>query len=378
MVDSQTRLRGSAAVSMGTHGALLGAYLLLRTATATSQPALTRIELMDLRPAPVEAPATEPAQRLPRHIKDFLRLALPQFRPSVASQEPLEAPREKAQALQDVRVAPSLKIDSRSLGRAPSVRLDGPRLERAASSSLSDVSADAGARRPTDLTPADVRPDIELDAVGRRAVRGPAAPSIRIDPNARVTRTGGLGEVASLPPAPRGTAPGAVGGERGIKLVDGAGPRGAGRLPPPVIGYGRGSGGGLSLRERPLERPRAAKMPEEDPAAQPRAEKLLAAKSNKAVELSGPLAKRKILSMPLPEYPSWAKERGVEAEVSIRFFVSTEGRVRDRTLIERTSGYEEIDRACVEALKKWSFIALEQGAEGGDQWGIVTFRFRLK
>jgi TonB family protein len=116
------------------------------------------------------------------------------------------------------------------------------------------------------------------------------------------------------------------------------------------------------------------------PATSPATEKLQATldSKNKSVEISGPLAQRKIVSMPLPSYPQWAKSRGIEAEVVIRFFVSGEGKVRDRMILERTSGYRELDQLSMEALKKWIFAPLDSGSEEADQWGIITFRFRLK
>jgi len=100
--------------------------------------------------------------------------------------------------------------------------------------------------------------------------------------------------------------------------------------------------------------------------------------SNKSVEISGPLAKRKVVSYILPKYPGWAKDRGIEAEAVIRFFVSSEGHVRDRLILERTSGYRELDQLCMEALKQWLFAALPAERGKADQWGVITFRFRLQ
>ena len=94
---------------------------------------------------------------------------------------------------------------------------------------------------------------------------------------------------------------------------------------------------------------------------------------------SNPLAQRKVVNYELPKYPGWARDKGIEAEVVIRFFVSQEGHVRDRLILERTSGYPELDKISMKALKKWLFAALPaERAQEGDQWGIITFRFRLK
>ncbi|GAI25413.1 unnamed protein product, partial [marine sediment metagenome] len=39
-------------------------------------------------------------------------------------------------------------------------------------------------------------------------------------------------------------------------------------------------------------------------------------------------------------------------------------------------GYSKLDRLAMEAIKRWVFEPLE--TNGGDQWGIITFRYLLK
>ena len=141
------------------------------------------------------------------------------------------------------------------------------------------------------------------------------------------------------------------------------------------VGYGRGTG--ISLADKPVGRPGSGTMIE--PVAQKKAaESKMAVEKvakHKGLEISGPLAGRKILSLSLPKYPDWAREKEIEADVVIRFFVSADGRVMDRMILERTSGYPELDQLSMDALKKFVFVPL-QGED--DQWGIITFRFRLK
>ncbi len=95
---------------------------------------------------------------------------------------------------------------------------------------------------------------------------------------------------------------------------------------------------------------------------------------NKKVEIEGPLSGRKVVKSYIPEFPSWAKEKGIlEASVAIRFYVDSYGRVMDSMKIEITSGYGALDRLSIDALKKWVFAPLLDSTQ--KQWGVITFRF---
>ena len=77
----------------------------------------------------------------------------------------------------------------------------------------------------------------------------------------------------------------------------------------------------------------------------------------------------------MPVYPDWARAQNIEADVVVRFYVSCDGKVRDKLYLERTSGYSKLDKLVMEALKKWVF---EPVKSGGDQWGVVTVRYLLE
>ncbi|MBI4386050.1 MAG: TonB family protein [Elusimicrobia bacterium] len=97
----------------------------------------------------------------------------------------------------------------------------------------------------------------------------------------------------------------------------------------------------------------------------------------KAVEIEGPLSKRKVTAYELPQFPAWLAVRGVaEAEVRIRFLVNPGGEVLPSMRVEQTSGFGALDRLAMESLKRWRFEGLA-GATG-NQWGIITFRFILE
>lgn len=93
------------------------------------------------------------------------------------------------------------------------------------------------------------------------------------------------------------------------------------------------------------------------------------------VEISGSIAGRKILSKIIPQYPSWAAERGVEAVITIKVEVEPDGTVRRNVLVIGTSGYPNWDNIVKEAVLTWKFEALPQNVI---QSGYITFKFVLE
>lgn len=94
------------------------------------------------------------------------------------------------------------------------------------------------------------------------------------------------------------------------------------------------------------------------------------------VQITGQLSKRGKKKTFLPVYPAWAEKEGIEADVAIRFTVSSQGEVID-AYIERTSGYKELDKLALIAIRNWVFVPLPEDATQENQWGIITFKFRL-
>ncbi len=374
MAADAQRVQQSALISTGFHAAVFGAYILLKL----SQPAqnnliITRVEFLDLRP-PAEAPPPPSAAQAPRGLRDFIRMAMPSFKPR--SQEPQDVDIPKDRLQEAVLPQAQRLIDRGQLERGPSLRIDAADVRRPASSQLSDIAAKPAAA-PSSMASIQAPPaSISLDAVGRSAAR-PSGPAIRIDPGATIKRSGAsFGEIAPARSGPRASAGPAAAGAA-IDLSESPGPA---RRPSPAprlpIGYGRGSGS-ISLQDGPVSGSGRRALPAE-PIPKPKAAEAKVAEvniSNKGMEISGPLAGRKILSAVLPRYPDWARAQGVQAEVTIRFFVSPEGFVLERMMLERTSGYKELDDLSMEALRQMRFVPLAGSQE--DQWGSITFRFRL-
>jgi TonB family protein len=93
--------------------------------------------------------------------------------------------------------------------------------------------------------------------------------------------------------------------------------------------------------------------------------------------LAGPIADRRIVSYARPVYPDWAKQEGVEGSVTLYFLVLPDGNVRENVMVQKTAGFQDFDTNAVEALRAWRFASLPAGRTG-DQWGTITFHYRLR
>lgn len=91
-------------------------------------------------------------------------------------------------------------------------------------------------------------------------------------------------------------------------------------------------------------------------------------------EITGPGGTRQIISKVIPEYPAWAEQQNIEANVKIKIWVNKDGIVFSTEVFE-TSGYRKLDILAEETLKKWKFSNIEEDI---NVWAVVTFKFRLK
>jgi len=93
--------------------------------------------------------------------------------------------------------------------------------------------------------------------------------------------------------------------------------------------------------------------------------------------LMGPVADRPVLFYRLPVYPDWAKQEAVEGSVTLYFVVRPDGTVKENVLVQKTAGFGDFDENARVALRSWRFEALK-GGRTGEQWGTITFHFRLQ
>ncbi len=79
---------------------------------------------------------------------------------------------------------------------------------------------------------------------------------------------------------------------------------------------------------------------------------------------------------PLPRYPPLAREKGYEGTVYLRVLVRADGRVGQLT-IDRSSGYEILDREAVNSVKGWAFLPAKKGGKPVESWVLLPVKFAL-
>lgn len=79
---------------------------------------------------------------------------------------------------------------------------------------------------------------------------------------------------------------------------------------------------------------------------------------------------------PLPKYPLTAREKGYEGTVYLRVLVRVDGRV-ERLTVDRSSGYEMLDRAAVDAVREWAFFPAKRGGKTVESWVLLPVKFAL-
>jgi len=93
--------------------------------------------------------------------------------------------------------------------------------------------------------------------------------------------------------------------------------------------------------------------------------------------LAGPIADRPVIAYTRPVYPEWAKRDAVEGSVTLYFVVRPDGGIKENVLVQKTAGFEDFDESARTALRAWRFAPLREGRTG-EQWGTITFHFRLR
>ncbi len=95
--------------------------------------------------------------------------------------------------------------------------------------------------------------------------------------------------------------------------------------------------------------------------------------NRKRPAIAGPAARRRILFQPKP--PKLERLENT-TEIVLRFWVLPDGTVGRVIPIKKASAY--LEGLASNNLKRWRFSPLPPGAEAGEQWGEITFRFLLR
>ncbi len=85
----------------------------------------------------------------------------------------------------------------------------------------------------------------------------------------------------------------------------------------------------------------------------------------------------KYLQNPPPAYPNMARRMGQQGKVVLRVFVSATG-LADQVELRSGSGYNALDQAALETVKRWRFVPARQGDQPVAAWVLVPITFTLE
>ena len=359
-VSEGGRFQAMLLVAVFMHAALLGSLWKYRADKKIVN--MVELQNVDLMEPESEAPPAPPpvAVEKPKSALDFLKMAIPSFRKPAVPEIRDITPTIKRE---DPKLAEPARLIDKKLqaqAAAPDIKLD----KSAAAPKIADIAKIPQAQRPE--IPVARDPSIKLEEVGRRAVQAPLAPSISMHKSARSERVADISAIPRQSSAPGAAAP-------AERLVEKSAPAGYSKPSSLPMGY-QTRGGSVSL-DAPRDVVRTAAKPAiETPIPKPKSDSGALSISKEKVKITGPLSSRKVVKSYVPQYPDWARAQSIEADVAIRFTVSPAGDISGRPVIERTSGYPEMDKLCLDTLTQWKFTPLS-GEQ--DQWGVITFRFTL-
>ena len=110
----------------------------------------------------------------------------------------------------------------------------------------------------------------------------------------------------------------------------------------------------------------------------PAAEPASAANANgESAPFIAPLFNADYLSNPAPIYPSASRATGEQGKVFLSVQVSPTGEALEVRL-RASSGFDRLDIAALEAVRRWKFVPARQGAEAVTAWVVVPISFSLR
>ncbi len=110
------------------------------------------------------------------------------------------------------------------------------------------------------------------------------------------------------------------------------------------------------------------------PAPEPVAAETLAPAPETYVQ---PVFSASYLNNPPPAYPLAARRRGHQGTVIVRAEISSDGDCRQAAL-KKGSGHPLLDKAAMEAVRKWRFVPAKRGNTAITAWVEVPITFKLE
>jgi protein TonB len=90
-----------------------------------------------------------------------------------------------------------------------------------------------------------------------------------------------------------------------------------------------------------------------------------------------PVFNANYLNNPAPAYPALPRRQGHQGKVVLRVFVSSAG-AADQVQIRNSSGYDLLDQAALNAVRRWRFVPARQGDQPIAAWVLVPITFTLE
>ena len=78
-----------------------------------------------------------------------------------------------------------------------------------------------------------------------------------------------------------------------------------------------------------------------------------------------------------PSYPSSARRLGIQGTALLRVYVAADGQVTD-IQVDETAGHPDLDRAAVDAVRRWRFEPGRRGADAIGMWVRLPVQFVLR
>lgn len=89
------------------------------------------------------------------------------------------------------------------------------------------------------------------------------------------------------------------------------------------------------------------------------------------------LAGRSLFFNPKPHYPLASRRMGEQGAVHLQLCVGSRGFVESVRLTQ-SSGYQNLDRSAIEAVKAWRFSALSEASDNGSKCYQLPIHFQLE
>ena len=83
------------------------------------------------------------------------------------------------------------------------------------------------------------------------------------------------------------------------------------------------------------------------------------------------------LQNPAPSYPAISKRMGEQGKVVLRVLIGTDG-APQKVEINKSSGYERLDRQAQEAVMRWRFVPGKRNGVPEAMWNLVPINFVLE